>query len=191
MVRRARELLHEGDADGGCENRTVSLLLLQPARPRPAGPRLVLPFLQSLRDLAIEPVQTRPGRRWRSGARATGPGRQVPQAITPRPALPGEAQKVLYDGDEPVAIVDFVHAPRIVVFVDGSPTTRTMSGCRRPEAEAVEGGGCRIVVIRGEEMEQDWRTWQPCWYRIAFLHRVLALISEEETYVRQTFSKPR
>jgi hypothetical protein len=35
--------------------------------------------------------------------------------------LPDEAQKTLYDGDEPIAEADFYYEPKIVVFVDGSP----------------------------------------------------------------------
>jgi len=160
VVRRARELLHEGDADGGCEKACYECLCSfynQHDHDR-LDRRLVLPFLQSLRDLAIEPVQTEAGPALEELAARCDSDleRQVLQAIHARGLpLPGEAQKVLYDGDEPVAIVDFVYAPRIVVFVDGSPHhldyVQAADDWKRKRLKA---RGYRIVVIRGEEMEQ-------------------------------------
>ena len=38
--------------------------------------------------------------------------------------LPDAAQKVIYDGDVPVASADFFYKPHTLVFVDGSPHYR-------------------------------------------------------------------
>jgi hypothetical protein len=159
VVRRARELLHEWDADGGCEKACYECLCSfynQRDHDR-LDRRLVLPFLQSLHDLAVEPVQAAAGPVLAELAARCDSAleRQVLHAIHARGLpLPDEAQKVLYDGDEPVAIADFFYVPRIVVFVDGSPHhldyVQAADDWKRRRLKA---RGYRIVVIRGEEME--------------------------------------
>jgi len=160
VVRNARELLHEDDPEGGCEKACYECLCsFYNQRDHSLLDRhLVLPLLRSLKVLSIEPLQREP----------VGPSlpeleamcqsdleRQVLRAIHEQGlTLPDEAQKTLYDGDEPLAIADFFYAPRLVVFVDGSPHyqdyVRAADDWKRRRLKA---RGYRVVVVRSEELE--------------------------------------
>lgn len=117
----------------------------------------MLPFLRSLSELTVEAIQT-----------ATGPTlaeleaqcqsaleRQVLRAIHDRGLrLPDEAQRTLYDSDEPIAIADFFYEPRIAVFVDGSPHHQDyVQAADDWKRRRLTARGYRIVVVRGEELE--------------------------------------
>ncbi len=91
---------------------------------------------------------------WRLSANRTWSGRCC-RAIHDRGLrLPDAAQRILYDGDEPIAIADFFYEPRIVVFVDGSPHHQDyVQAADDWKRRRLVARGYRIVVVRGEEME--------------------------------------
>jgi hypothetical protein len=159
VIRNARQLLHEDDPEGGCEKACYECLcsFYNQRHHELLDRQLALPLLRSLEDLSVERVQ-----------RATdGPSlaeleaqcqseleRRVLRAIHDRGLrLPDEAQSTLYDGDQPIAIADFFYAPRIVVFVDGSPHhqdyVQAADDWKRRRLKAL---GYRVVVIRAGEM---------------------------------------
>jgi len=126
-VARARELLHEGDPEGGCERACYDCLLsFYNQRDHELLDRtLVLPFLQSLEGVVVERVagEDELDRFGRLASQCQSAfERQVLRAIRDAELpLPDEAQKTVYDGDEPIATSDFFYTPRLLVFVDGSP----------------------------------------------------------------------
>ncbi|MGC9346933.1 MAG: DEAD/DEAH box helicase [Anaerolineae bacterium] len=154
-VDRARELLHEGDPEGGCEQACYACLLsFYNQRVHELLDRtLVLPWLQSLADLSVDAVVSED----RFGALVEQCGsdleRQVLMAIRDRALpLPDEAQKVIYDGDEPLVIADFYYEPRIVVFVDGSPHYRDyVQAADARKRRRLKALGYRVVVVRAED----------------------------------------
>jgi very-short-patch-repair endonuclease len=120
--------------------------------------RLVLPWLQALEELQLESVQ----------APSAGPSfdeleavcqsdfeRQILAAIRDRGLpLPDEAQKTVYEGDEPIASADFFYEPRIVVFVDGSPHYRDyVAAADDSKRRRLKAKGYRIVAIRADDVE--------------------------------------
>jgi hypothetical protein len=157
VVERARELLHEGDPEGGCEKACYACLLsFYNQRHHAALDRtLVLPWLQGLGDLSLE-LQVSEDRFAALAAQCQSSlEREVLGAIRDRGLpLPDEAQRTLYDGDEPIAIADFYYEPRIVVFVDGSPHYRdyvqAADDWKRRRLKAL---GYRITVIQGDALE--------------------------------------
>jgi ATP-dependent helicase YprA (DUF1998 family) len=160
VIQNARELLHEDDPEGGCEKACYECLCsFYNQRDHELLDRhLVLPFLRSLDRLTVERVET-----------STGPTlselesecqsdleRQVLRVIHDRRLrLPDEAQKTLYDGDEPIATVDFFYAPRILVFVDGSPHYRDyVQAADERKRRRLKALGYRILAITGAGLEK-------------------------------------
>jgi hypothetical protein len=158
VIHNARELLHEGEADG-CEKACYECLCsFYNQRDHELLDRgLVLPLLRSLEDLSIEPI-----------ARATGPSleeleaqcesdfeRQVLRAIHERGLpLPDAAQYTLYEDDEPIASADFYYEPKIVVFVDGSTHYRDyVAAADDTKRKRLKAKGYRIVAIRADDVE--------------------------------------
>ncbi|MCS3830719.1 superfamily II DNA or RNA helicase/ribosomal protein S27AE/uncharacterized protein (DUF983 family) [Salinibacter ruber] len=152
VLRSAREVLHEGE--DGCEKACYECLLtFYNQRDHDLLDRsLVLPFLQGLEDLQIG-----------SGAAPSPKGllekcqselekevlRAIDQADLP---LPDEAQKTLYDGDEPIAEADFYYEPKIPVFVDGSPHHKDyVKEADRQQRIRLKRLNYRTTVISGPE----------------------------------------
>jgi len=155
VVERARELLHEGDPEGGCERACYACLLsfYNQRDHRLLDRTLVLPWLQELEELAVE-GQVSEDRFAALAAQCQSElEREVLAAIRDRGLpLPDEAQKTIYDGDEPLASVDFFYAPRIVVFVDGSPHYRDyVQAADERKRRRLRGLGYRVTVVKGEE----------------------------------------
>ena len=102
----------------------MPLLLLQPARPRAAGPPSGAP-LRSLKDLTSDRLQREPSGPSLADLEAQCQSeleRQVLRAVQDGGLrLPDETPSTLNAGDEAFAIADSFPAPRIVVFVDSSP----------------------------------------------------------------------
>lgn len=154
---RARELLHEGDPEGGCERACYECLLSfynQRYHAR-LDRRLVLPWLEAWGAFDVERAAAEDVLAALEAQCQSDLERQVLRSIRLRGLpLPDEAQKTLYDGDAPIAIADFFYAPRIAVFVDGSPHhqdyVRAADDWKRRRLRA---RGYRIVVIRGEAPE--------------------------------------
>lgn len=159
-VRRARELLHESDPQGGCERACYDCLLsFYNQRVHELLDRTrVLPALQAIEGLEVEPIaqpSTGPSFEELEAGCQSDLERRVLVAIRDRGLpLPDAAQRTIYDGDEPIAIADFFYAPRVVVFVDGSPHYRDYiaAGDQRKRMR-LKALGHRIVVIRADDVE--------------------------------------
>jgi very-short-patch-repair endonuclease len=157
---RARELLHEGDPQGGCERACYDCLLsFYNQRAHALLDRtLVLPLLQELREVEIEAVDTVPGGPSFEELRGQCQSdfeRQVLSAIRDGGLpLPDEAQKIIYDGDAPLATADFIYGPRILVFVDGSPHYRDyVQAADERKRRRLKALGYRIVVVKADDPE--------------------------------------
>jgi len=162
VVERARELLHEGDPEGGCERACYECLLsFYNQRDHELLDRtLVLPALQALKGLEVEPIR-RP---------SVGPSfeeleaqcqsdfeREVLAAIRDQGLpLPDEAQKTVYEDDEPIATADFFYEPKIPVFVDGSPHYRDyIAAADERKRSRMKAKGYRIETIKDIEAGLD------------------------------------
>jgi superfamily II DNA or RNA helicase len=159
VVARARELLHEGDPEGGCEKACYDCLLSfynQRDHER-MDRRLVLPWFQALEELDVEPEVAEDEFSALEIQCQSDLERQVLRAIQDRGVpLPDAAQETLYDRDgSPLAVVDFFYRRgRIAVFVDGSPHHRDyVQAADEQKRRRLRALGYRIVVARGEEPE--------------------------------------
>jgi len=155
VVERARELLHEGDPEGGCERACYACLLsfYNQRDHRLLDRTLVLPWLQGLGEPAVEPEVSEDRFAALAAQCQSELEREVLAAIRDRGLpLPDEAQKTIYDGDEPLASADFFYAPRIVIFVDGSPHYRDyVRAADERKRRRLKGLGYRVTVVKGEE----------------------------------------
>jgi len=69
--------------------------------------------------------------------------------------LPDEAQKTVYDGDESIATSDFFYAPRLLVFVDGSPHYRDyVQAADEHRRHRLRALGYRILAITPEDIDE-------------------------------------
>lgn len=160
-VARSRELLHEGDPEGGCERACYDCLLsFYNQRDHELLDRtLVLPFLQSLEGLVVERVVGEDEQdrfdQLLSQCQSSFE-REVLQAIRDAELrLPDDAQKTVYDGDEPIATSDFFYAPRLLLFVDGSPHYREyVQAADERQRHRLRALGCRILVITPEDIDE-------------------------------------
>jgi hypothetical protein len=157
VVERARELLHEGDPEGGCQKACYACLLsFYNQRVHDLLDRtLVLPWLQELQGLTIEPIVSESRFEELAEQCESDLERQVLKGICDRGLpLPDKAQRTIYDGDVPLAIADFFYGPKIVVFVDGSPHHRDyVQEDDRRKRMRLKGLGYRVVVVKAEEPE--------------------------------------
>jgi hypothetical protein len=155
VVERARELLHEGDPEGGCEKACYACLLSFYNQRHHAllDRTLVLSWLQSLEGLAVEPVVSEDRFVALSEQCQSELEREVLRAIRERGLpLPDAAQETIYDGDAPLVIADFYYEPRIVVFVDGSPHHRDyVQEADRRKRMRLKALGYRVVVVKAED----------------------------------------
>ncbi len=155
VVARARELLHEGDPEGGCEKACYACLLsfFNQRHHDLLDRMLVLPWLQALGDLDVTPIVSEDRFEALSARCESQLERQVLSAIRGRGLpLPTAAQQTILDDDAPLAIADFTYDPRIVIFVDGSPHHRdyvqTADARKRLRLRALD---YRVVVITAEQ----------------------------------------
>jgi ATP-dependent helicase YprA (DUF1998 family) len=157
VVERARELLHEGDPEGGCQRACYACLLsFYNQRVHHLLDRTpVLPWLQELRGLTIEPLVSESRFEALAAQCDSELERKVLAAIRDRGLpLPDEAQRAIYDGDVPLAIADFFYEPKIVVFVDGSPHHRDyVQQADQRKRMRLKGLGYRVVVVQAEQPE--------------------------------------
>jgi very-short-patch-repair endonuclease len=158
---RARELLHEGDPEGGCEHACYDCLLsFYNQRDHELLDRqLVLPFLQSLKGAVTERVagedEAERFERLLSQCQSSFE-REVLQAIRDAELrLPDEAQKTVYDGGEPIVTSDFFYAPRLLVFVDGSPHYKEyVLAADEQKRHQLRALGYRILAITPEDIDE-------------------------------------
>ena len=82
--------------------------------------------------------------------------REVLQAIRDADLrLPDEAQKTVYDGDEPIATSDFFYAPRLLVFVDGSPHYKEyVQAADEQKRHRLRTLGYRILAITPRDIDE-------------------------------------
>ncbi len=162
VFERARELLHEGDPEGGCQAACYGCLLSFYNQRHHAllDRTLVLPWLQTLGAVAPAPIVRGDRYALLEAQCESGLERQVLRAIRDRGLpLPDAAQQTILDGNAPLAIADFAYAPRILVFVDGSPHHRDYvqhaDARKRTRLKAL---GYRVVVVRPEDPEAGLAT---------------------------------
>ena len=121
---------------------------------------LVLPALQTFGELELKSVEQPPaGPSFEELATRCQSDfeREVLAAIRDRGMpLPDEAQKTIYDGDEPVAVTDFFYAPRILVFIDGSPHYRDyVEAADDRKRKRLKALGYRILAVTGGEVAEE------------------------------------
>ncbi|MBM4467887.1 MAG: DUF1998 domain-containing protein, partial [Chloroflexi bacterium] len=160
-VARARELLHEGDPEGGCERACYDCLLsfYNQRDHELLDCQLVLPFLQSLEGAVTERVSGEHEAEWFERLLSQCQSsfeRDVLRAICDAELrLPDEAQKTVYDGDEPIATSDFFYAPRLLIFVDGSPHYREyVQAADERQRRRLRALGYRILAITPEDIAE-------------------------------------
>jgi very-short-patch-repair endonuclease len=157
LLERARELLHEGDPEGGCQKACYGCLLsfYNQRVHRLLDRTLVLPWLQGLEALTVEPLVSESRFEALAAACESDLERQVLRAIRDRGLpLPDEAQRTIHDDDVPLAIADFFYEPKIVVFVDGSPHHRDyVQAADQRKRTGLKRLGYRVVVVKAEEPE--------------------------------------
>jgi len=160
LVARARELLHEGDPQGGCEEACYDCLLSFYNQRDHAwmDRQSVLPWLQSLTGLAVEPEVAADNLTALEAQCQSDVEREVLRAIQRCGLpLPDAAQHHLYDRDgSPLAVADFYYGRgRVVVFVDGSPHHRDyVQAADERKRARLKALGYRILVITGDGLEQ-------------------------------------
>jgi very-short-patch-repair endonuclease len=157
LIARARELLHEGDPEGGCEKACYACLLsFYNQRDHDLLDRsLVLPWLQTLADVTVAPVVAEDRFAALRAQCESDLEREVLDAIRDRGLpLPDAAQETIYDDGAPLVIADFVYEPKIVVFVDGSPHYRAyVQDADRRKRMRLRGLGYRLVVVKADDPE--------------------------------------
>jgi len=159
VVARARELLHEGDPEGGCERACYDCLLsFYNQRDHEKMDRtLVLPWLQALEGLKVEGEISEDALAALEALCQSDLERQVLRAISERGLpLPDTAQHTLYDRDgAPLAVADFCYERgRIVLFVDGSPHYREyVQAADERKRKRLKALGYRVVVIRADDLD--------------------------------------
>ena len=160
VVARARELLHEGETEDGCERACYECLLSFYNQRDHAilDRRLVLPWLCSLEQLRIETPGTQGGAsidRLEAQCQSDLERAFLRAAQTRGLPLPDAAQKTIYDSDEPIAISDFYYDPKLLVFVDGSPhyLDYVIASDERKRLR-LKAKGYRIIAIKGDQLDQ-------------------------------------
>jgi len=112
--------------------------------------------LQALTELTVKPVQPPAAAQTFEALESQCQSdfeREVLAAIRDQGLpLPDEAQKTVYEGDKPIATADFFYAPRILVFVDGSPHYRDyVAAADATKRKRLKAKGYRIVAIKDVE----------------------------------------
>ena len=152
---RAREVLHEEDPEGGCERACYECLLsfYNQRDHEVLDRRLVLPWLQGMAELVVDPVAAEDRFAEIEVQCESELERQVLYSIRERALrLPDAAQRTVFDGDEPLAIADFFYEPRIVVFVDGSPHYRDyVQAADQRKRRRLKALGYRVVVVQVDD----------------------------------------
>jgi hypothetical protein len=161
VLRNAKDVLHAGEEDEGCESACYECLLTfyNQRDHEVLDRKLVLPFLERMTDLEVEADQDDRSVRFEDlHAKCQSDfERQVLEAIDERGLrLPDEAQKTLYDDDEPIAEADFYYEPRIVVFVDGAPHYKEhVQEADRQKRLRLKRMGYRILVLKDLDRDID------------------------------------
>ncbi len=158
VVNRIREILHDFD-DEGCEGACYQCLLsfYNQRHHHNLDRNVVLEWLQGVEEIEIQRIQVDDGK-YEQLFEACGSDleRDVLTAINNQNIrLPDEGQKTIYDNEGiPLANADFFYAPKVIVFVDGSPHhldyVRLSDEVKRKK---LKGKGYRIVVIKGEDVD--------------------------------------
>lgn len=157
VVARARELLHEGDPEGGCERACYDCLLsfYNQRDHELLDRRMVLPWLQALEELVVKAQVAEDEVAILEAQCQSDLERRVLRAIHDcGMPLPDAAQETLYDRDgSPLAVADFYYRRgRVVVFVDGSPHYRDyVRAADERKRKRLKALGYRLVVVRADD----------------------------------------
>jgi hypothetical protein len=158
VVHRAREILHEFDSEEDqCERACYGCLCnyYNQSVHEILDRNLVLPFLARLGRSKVVPEE-QDGDRYEELLKLCKSDleRKVLRAIIGHKLpLPTEAQKTIYDKDEPVAQADFYYSKEnLVVFVDGPDHDKDyVRESDRKKRDRLDALGLRIFVIRYDE----------------------------------------
>jgi hypothetical protein len=159
VARRACELLHEDDPEEGCERACYDCLLsfYNQRDHELMDRRMVLPWLQALEQLHVEPEAAVDELAVLEARCQSDLERRVVHAIHGRGLpLPDTAQETLYDHDGgPLAVADFYYQRgRVAVFVDGSPHHRDyVQEADERKRQRLKALGYRVVVVRADESD--------------------------------------
>jgi uncharacterized protein YbaR (Trm112 family) len=163
IVRRACELLHESDKDPGCSSACYECLLsfYNQREHELLDRHIVLPALRALESVRIERIEDQGG----EGALQelisrcdSGFEKKVLEEFSNQGILlPNSAQKIIYDGDIPIAKPDFFYDGRnIAVFVDGPPhDTDYVKKDDEIKRNKLREIGYRVFAIRYNNFEED------------------------------------
>ena len=162
VFERARELLHQNDPEGGCEKACYECLLsfYNQRYHHLLNRKPVLRWLNSSGKISLEAHQADGNERLKDllAQCQSDLEQQVLNAIVDRGIpLPDEAQKTIYDSDNaPLAIADFFYAPKVLVFVDGSPHYKDyVQAADEHKRRRLKGLGYRVLAIKPEQIELD------------------------------------
>jgi hypothetical protein len=162
VFERACELLHQNDPEGGCEKACYECLLsfYNQRYHHLLNRKPVLKWLNSSGKIALEAHQVDDTERLQEllAQCQSDLERQVLTSIADRGIpLPDEAQKTIYDTDGgPLAIADFFYAPKVLVFVDGSPHYKDyVQAADENKRRRLRGLGYRVLAIKPEQIDLD------------------------------------
>lgn len=157
LVGRMRELLHEGDPEGGCERACYDCLLsFYNQRDHGNIDRVVvLNWLKTLDGFEIISAQPRDDEKLAILLEQCQSDfeRNVLRDIAAKDIrMPDETQKTIYDNDGvPLAIADFFYTPKLILFVDGSPHYQDyVRAADESKRKRLKGLGYRMIVIRSD-----------------------------------------
>jgi len=162
LIARMRELLHGNEGDEACERACYECLLSFYNQRDHAvmNRRAVLVWLDGLQQVDIRLDAGEDVNRLealRAASQSELEAIVLQRIVDENIRLPDAAQETIFDRDgTPIAIADFFYEPRIVVFVDGSPHHQDfVREADDRKRQALRRLGYRVVVIRGEAIEED------------------------------------
>lgn len=159
VFRRAIELLHGNEPEGGCEKACYECLLSFYNQREHArlDRRVALNWLTQLQDVSIVSAEVDHDTHLQDllALCQSNLEREVLQAIADQNLrLPDAAQYIIFDGGTPLSSADFFYQPKTVVFVDGSPHhqdyVQRMDEQKRRRLHAL---GYRLIILRGSAPE--------------------------------------
>lgn len=163
IVRRARELLHEFDKDPGCTSACYECLLsfYNQREHELLDRHIVLPALRTIESVRIERIEDQgdAGELQELISQCdSGFEKKVLEEFSNQGILlPNSAQKIIYDGDIPIAKPDFFYdRQNIVVFVDGPPHDKDyVKKDDEIKRNKLKELGYRVFAIRYDNFEED------------------------------------
>ena len=161
VIKKAREILHEFDADAGCERACYECLctFFNQFEHRLLNRHVVLDLLRSLESANVKGIESDGDNSFDEllAKCQTELERTVLRAIRDRGwPLPNDAQRTIYDKGIPIASADFFYEPKTVVFVDGPDHKKDfVNAGDKVKRDKLLGLGYVVIVIHNEAIEED------------------------------------